>query len=88
MTSIQGGKAWLNIWSSILIRPNEKISVFQVMGLKILGRVGTPFFNLFSFFRKKYIILLNKAKCLSKCIKLYFFLENLKQILGFTNKFR
>ena len=25
------------------VRPNKKISVFRVMGLKILGRVGTHF---------------------------------------------
>ena len=31
------------------IGPNKKISVFRVMGLKILGRVGTHiiFFNIF-----------------------------------------
>ena len=29
-----------------VIRPNKKISVFQVMGLKILGRVGTHIFFL------------------------------------------
>ena len=27
-----------------IIRPNKKISVFRVTGLKILGRVGTHFF--------------------------------------------
>ena len=26
------------------VRPNKKISVFRVTGLKILGRVGTHFF--------------------------------------------
>ena len=31
------------------LRPNKKISVFQVTGLNILGRVGTHF-----FFCKKY----------------------------------
>ena len=50
-------------------RPNEKISVFRVMGLKILGRVGTHFFNYF-FFLEKIIIL-----CILKCI--------LKDILPF-----
>ena len=29
------------IW---VLRPNKEISVFRVTGLKILGRVGTPFF--------------------------------------------
>ena len=28
-----------------LLRPNKKISVFLVTGLKILGRVGTHFFS-------------------------------------------
>ena len=28
-----------------LLRPNEKISVFRVTGVKILGRVGTHFLN-------------------------------------------
>ena len=38
-------------------RPNKKISVFRVTGLKILGRIVTHiFFNHF-FFWKKYIIL-------------------------------
>ena len=30
--------------NKILVRPNKKISVFRVMGLKILGRVGTHIF--------------------------------------------
>ena len=30
----------------LLVRPNKKISVFRVMGLKILGRVGTQIFFL------------------------------------------
>ena len=45
------------VWSgSILnvIRPNKKIIVFRVTGLKILGRVGTHFF-LIIFFREKKI---------------------------------
>ena len=33
------------------MRPNKKISVFRVTGLKTLGRVGTYIFIL--FFRKK-----------------------------------
>ena len=52
----------------------KKISVFQVTGPKVSGTVGThSFFNYYS---------------LSKCIKLYFFPENLKIFLGFTSKFR
>ena len=65
-----------------LLRPNKKISVFLVTGLKILGRVGTHFFLEFFFYS------FWKAKCLSKCIKLYFFPENLKKILGLTLIFR
>ena len=39
------------------VRPNKKISVFQVTGLKIYGRVGTHIsFNYF-FFLKKILIL-------------------------------
>ena len=57
-------------------RPNKKINVFLITGLKILGRVGTHIF----FFR------------LSKCIKLYFFRPppppQKKKILGFTSKLR
>ena len=35
------------------VRPNKKISVFWVTGLKILGRVGTHiFFNHFLFWKK------------------------------------
>ena len=43
----------------------EKISVFLVKGLKILGRVGIHIF----FWKKKH----NYAFHLSKCIKSYFF---------------
>ena len=36
-----------------LIRPNKKISMFRVTGLKILGRVGTHIFFYYLFFWKK-----------------------------------
>ena len=36
----------------LFIRPNKKISVLRVTGLKILGRVGTHFF--YYFFLEKY----------------------------------
>ena len=39
-----------------MLRPNKKIRVFQVTGLKILGRVGTHIF-LNYFFSGKNIIL-------------------------------
>ena len=35
----------------------EKISVFRVTGLKILGRVGTHIFFFFFFFWKKYYLM-------------------------------
>ena len=36
----------------VFIRPNKKINVFWVTGLKILGRVGTNIFLLFFFWLK------------------------------------
>ena len=49
------------------LRPNKKINVFRVTGLKILDRVGTHiFFNY--FFLVKYIIL-----CILKGILPFFF---------------
>ena len=45
-----------------MVRPNKKISLFRVTGLKIFGRVGTLIICFLGF-------------CLSKCIKIiYFFL--------------
>ena len=44
---------YLNV--CFILRPNKKISLFQVMGLKILGRVGRLFFFFnFFFLEKKY----------------------------------
>ena len=58
-----------------LIRQNKKISVFWVTGPEILGRVGTDLFY-FLFFWKKYKFMhFERQNCLSKCIKLYFFLK-------------
>ena len=34
------------------VRPNKKLSVFRVTGLKILGRVDTYFFYYFFFLEK------------------------------------
>ena len=42
---------------TVRFRPNKKISVFWVMGLKILGRVGTLIFLNHYLFLEKYIIL-------------------------------
>ena len=59
------------------------------MGLKILGREGTPIFLIFSFFLKKNIISwILKSISPFKMHKMIFFPENLKKILGFTTKFR
>ena len=55
------------------LRPNKIISLFPVMGLKILRRVGTHIF--FFFFWKKYIII-----CISEMHKIvYFFLRKHKK---------
>ena len=70
----------ITILRIFLLRPNKKINVFQVKGLKIVGRVGTQYF----FFWKKYFIYFES---LSKCMK-FFFSENLKKLAWFTSKFR
>ena len=62
------------------LRPNKKISVFRVTGLKILGRVGTHFFFNYFFFPGK-----NIFSCILKGIspfkmhKIIYFPENLKK---------
>ena len=71
----------------IVIRPKKIISVFRVMGRKILGRVGAHiFFNFFSEYNISLCIL--KGISPFKMHKIIFFSENLKIILGFTRKFR
>ena len=59
----------------LYIRPNKKIGIVRVTGLKILGRVCTHIFLicLFSPFKMHKIIFLQ---------------ENLKKIVSFTSKFR
>ena len=47
---------WL-VQEILVLRPNKKISVFLVTGMKILARVGTHIFLMFFFFWEKYIIL-------------------------------
>ena len=39
---------------TLSVRPNKKIIVFQVMAVKILGRVGTQIFFSILFSGKKY----------------------------------
>ena len=38
------------MWHFLVMRPNKEISLFQVMGLKILGRFWHTFFFLEFFF--------------------------------------
>ena len=74
---------------NMLNRPNKKICVIWVTGLKISDRVGTHFFLILFFLEKKYIILcILKGKMPFKMHKIIFFPKNLKKILGFTSKFR
>ena len=65
-----------------LLRPNKKISVFLVTGLKILGRVGTHFFSGIFF------LCILEGEMPFKMHKIILFPENLKKILGFTLIFR
>ena len=58
-----------------VIRPNEKMCVFRVTGLKILGRVGP---HIFFFWKKIEFYAFWKAFRLSKCIKFYFFQKTWK----------
>ena len=61
----------------INIRPNKKISVFWVKGLKILGRVGTNILFYVSTYSPAAVIrnlkIWNIILPLAKCIKIYFF---------------
>ena len=50
MASLHSADSSLPLLLNNVIRPNKKISVFRVTGLKILGREGTYiFFNHFFF---------------------------------------
>ena len=64
--------------SMVLIRPNKKISVFRVTGLKILGRVGTHILLLF-FSGKNIILCVLKGETPFKMHKIILFPENLKK---------
>ena len=74
--------------SDTVRRPNKKISVFRVTGLKILGRVGTHVF--FFFFLNFFFIILCilKGEMPFKMHKINFSPENMKKILGFSSKYR
>ena len=41
--------SYLSLTGGHFVRQNKKISVFQVTGLKILGRLGTHIFVIISF---------------------------------------
>ena len=58
-------KSFLNVRTQL--RPNKNISVFWIMGLKSLGRVGTHHFLKIFFFSGKNIVLR-----ILKGVKLYF----------------
>ena len=46
LAQAQNGYFFFITTKSYMLRPNKKISVFRVTGLKILGRVGHTFFVL------------------------------------------
>ena len=61
---------------SLRLCQGKKVSVFPVTGLKILGTVGTHII----FLEKNLILWILKDKMpLKKCIKYFFFPENLKK---------
>ena len=72
----------------LLLRLNTKVIVFQVTGLKILGRVGTHIFLIIFFLDKTIILCILKGSLPFKMHKIIFFPENCTKILGFTCKFR
>ena len=69
------------------INPNKNVSLFRVMGLKILGRVGTHIFFIL-FCRKNIILCILKGILPFKMHKNIFFSDNMKKILGFTSEVR
>ena len=61
---------------NIMVRPNKKISVFRVTGLKILMHI---FFLIIFFSGKKIILCILKGELPFKMHKIIFFPENLKK---------
>ena len=57
-----------------ILRPNKALSVFQITGAKILGRVGSRIFS-----GKKIIVCILKGISPFKMHKIIFFPENLKK---------
>ena len=70
------------------IRPNEKISVFRAMGLKILGRIRTHIFVYFFFLETNIILCILKGILPFKMYKIIFFSRKPEKSLGFNSKFR
>ena len=70
------------------LRPNKKISMFRVKGLRILGRVGTHIYIIFNSLSEDFLCILKGVLPFKMQKKYIFFPENLKKILGFTSKFR
>ena len=70
-----------------LIRPNKKICMFWVMGLKILGWIGTHIF-IFIFSGNKYNFVHLKGISPFKMHNLFCFSRKPEKRLGFTSKFR
>ena len=63
----------------ITLRPNKKISVFCLTGLKNLGRVGTHIFFIFFFLENNISLCILKGILLFKMHKILLFPENLKK---------
>ena len=75
-------KLFLYLEMLLLIRPNKKISVLRVTGLKILGTKGRHILlkkNLEKYNFKHFMHFERRIRH-SKCIKIIFFQENLKKL--------
>ena len=79
MFKIIGPAHKILVFTAYGIKPNKKICVFRVTGLKILGRV-THIFDLTNFFLDKKYNFMHFER--HKII--YFFPEKPEKILGFT----
>ena len=63
------------LFQNFQLRPNKKINMFRITGLKILGRVGTHiyFFNYFFSGKKNIILGILKGNLPFKMHKIIFF---------------
>ena len=73
-----------NLGLPYLLKPNKKVSVFRVTGLKILGREGILFL-IKNFSGKNMLLCILKGISPFRMHKIIFFPENLKKIPGFTS---